>query len=81
MRARCYLEENCRIESLKRDRESVRRKGVLLFVVEKAAAEVSSRYGRLDMLINNAGINYDTWETVKNADTGGTVLETITTNR
>jgi len=31
------------------------------------------------MLINNAGINYDTWETVENADIGGTVLETITT--
>ena len=28
--------------------------------IETAAAQVSSRYGRLDVLINNAGINYDT---------------------
>jgi NAD(P)-dependent dehydrogenase (short-subunit alcohol dehydrogenase family) len=48
--------------------------------IKEAAAEVSSRYGRLDVLINNAGINYDTWETVENADINGTVMETITTN-
>ncbi|HEY0565967.1 MAG TPA: SDR family NAD(P)-dependent oxidoreductase, partial [Terriglobales bacterium] len=28
----------------------------------------------------NAGINYDTWETVENAAIDGTVMETITTN-
>jgi NAD(P)-dependent dehydrogenase (short-subunit alcohol dehydrogenase family) len=48
--------------------------------IKKAAAEVASRYGYLDVLINNAGINYDTWETVENADINGTVMETITTN-
>ena len=48
--------------------------------IETAAAQVSSRYGRLDVLINNAGINYDTWETAENADINGTVMETITTN-
>jgi NAD(P)-dependent dehydrogenase (short-subunit alcohol dehydrogenase family) len=48
--------------------------------IEKAAADVSRRHGRLDVLINNAGINYDTWETVENADINGTVMETITTN-
>ena len=48
--------------------------------VEKAAAEVASRYGYLDVLVNNAGINYDTWETVENADLNGTVMETIATN-
>ncbi len=48
--------------------------------IEKAVAEVSNRYGHLDILINNAGINYDTWETVENADINGTVMETITTN-
>src|ERR1044071_372747 len=32
--------------------------------IAKAAAEVAMRHGQLDILINNAGINYDTWETV-----------------
>jgi len=48
--------------------------------IEKAAAEVASRYGYLDVLVNNAGINYDTWETVENADINSTVAATITTN-
>src|SRR5689334_3944361 len=48
--------------------------------IEKAALEVSNRYGHLDVLINNAGINYDTWETAENADLDGTVAETIATN-
>jgi NAD(P)-dependent dehydrogenase (short-subunit alcohol dehydrogenase family) len=48
--------------------------------IKKAAVEVASRYGYLDVLVNNAGINYDTWETVEKADINGTVMETITTN-
>jgi NAD(P)-dependent dehydrogenase (short-subunit alcohol dehydrogenase family) len=48
--------------------------------IKKAAAEVASRHGYLDVLVNNAGINYDTWETVEKADINGTVMETITTN-
>jgi NAD(P)-dependent dehydrogenase (short-subunit alcohol dehydrogenase family) len=48
--------------------------------IENAAAEVSKRYGHVDVVVNNAGINYDTWETVENADINGTVVETITTN-
>jgi NAD(P)-dependent dehydrogenase (short-subunit alcohol dehydrogenase family) len=48
--------------------------------IAKAAAEVARRHGQLDILINNAGINYDTWETVENADINGMVMETITTN-
>jgi len=48
--------------------------------IDRAANEVASRYGCLDVLVNNAGINYDTWETVENADINGTVMETITTN-
>jgi NAD(P)-dependent dehydrogenase (short-subunit alcohol dehydrogenase family) len=48
--------------------------------IDTAANEVARRYGCLDVLINNAGINYDTWETAENADIDGTVAETITTN-
>jgi NAD(P)-dependent dehydrogenase (short-subunit alcohol dehydrogenase family) len=48
--------------------------------IKEAAAAVASRYGRFDVLINNAAINYDTWQTVENADINGTVMETITTN-
>ena len=47
--------------------------------IKKATAEVASRYGYIDVLVSNAGINYDTWETVEN-DISGTVIETITTN-
>jgi NAD(P)-dependent dehydrogenase (short-subunit alcohol dehydrogenase family) len=48
--------------------------------IQRAAAEVASRHGYLHVLVNNAGINYDTWETVENADINGTVMETILTN-
>lgn len=48
--------------------------------IEKAAAEVAGRYGCLDVLINNAAINYDTWETALNADINGVVMDTIRTN-
>src|SRR5262249_15452572 len=44
--------------------------------IKDAASEISKRYGRLDVLINNAGINYDTWETAENADIDGTVMQT-----
>jgi NAD(P)-dependent dehydrogenase (short-subunit alcohol dehydrogenase family) len=40
--------------------------------IKEATAEVERRYGRLDALINNAGINYDTWETAEKADIDGT---------
>jgi len=48
--------------------------------IKDAASEVEQRYARLDVLINNAGINYDTWETAEHADIDGTVMETIVTN-
>jgi NAD(P)-dependent dehydrogenase (short-subunit alcohol dehydrogenase family) len=48
--------------------------------IEQAAAQVTTRYGRLDVLINNAGIHYDTWETIENAAINGTVMEAIMTN-
>lgn len=49
-------------------------------IIKQAEAAVASRYGCLDVLINNAGINYDTWQTAENADIDGTVMDTITTN-
>jgi NAD(P)-dependent dehydrogenase (short-subunit alcohol dehydrogenase family) len=48
--------------------------------IQNAATTIESRYGCLDVLINNAGVNYDTWETAENADIDGTAFETITTN-
>jgi NAD(P)-dependent dehydrogenase (short-subunit alcohol dehydrogenase family) len=48
--------------------------------IQNAAAEVKKRYGYLNVLINNAGINYDNWQTAENADIDRTVMETITTN-
>src|SRR4029079_13961854 len=48
--------------------------------IATAAVEVANRYHHLSVLINNAAIHYDTWETVENADIAGTVLEAITTN-
>lgn len=48
--------------------------------IARAAADVTDRYGYLDVLINNAAIHYDTWETAGNADIDGTVMEAITTN-
>jgi NAD(P)-dependent dehydrogenase (short-subunit alcohol dehydrogenase family) len=48
--------------------------------IERAAADVSKRHNHLDVLVNNAGINYDTWETAESADIEGTVMETIRTN-
>jgi NAD(P)-dependent dehydrogenase (short-subunit alcohol dehydrogenase family) len=35
---------------------------------QRAAVEVKTRYGRLDVLVNNAGVHYDTWQSVETAD-------------
>jgi len=35
---------------------------------QRAASEVKTRYGRLDVLVNNAGVHYDTWQNVETAD-------------
>ena len=48
--------------------------------IAKAATDVAREHGHLDVLVNNAGINYDTWETAENADINSTVTETIATN-
>jgi NAD(P)-dependent dehydrogenase (short-subunit alcohol dehydrogenase family) len=43
------------------------------------AGAVEQQFGRLDVLINNAGILYDTWQTASNADLA-VVQEAIATN-
>jgi NAD(P)-dependent dehydrogenase (short-subunit alcohol dehydrogenase family) len=47
--------------------------------IAQARDEVQLRFNRLDVLINNAAINYDTWQNVLNADMA-TVRETLETN-
>lgn len=48
--------------------------------VNHLAAEVTEEFGRLDLLVNNAGIHYDTWQTATKADIEGTVREAFETN-
>ena len=47
--------------------------------VDQLLGWVEAEFGRLDVLINNAGINYDTWQQAENADLD-TVQETLDTN-
>ena len=47
--------------------------------IEAAAAQVEQGYSHLDVLVNNAGIHYDTWQRACNADMT-IVQEAITTN-
>jgi NAD(P)-dependent dehydrogenase (short-subunit alcohol dehydrogenase family) len=48
--------------------------------IEEAVAEIVRRFWRIDMLINNAAINYDTWQHGITADIDGSVRETFDTN-
>jgi NAD(P)-dependent dehydrogenase (short-subunit alcohol dehydrogenase family) len=43
------------------------------------ASEIEQRFGRLDVLVNNAAIHYDTWQRASNADLG-VVREALETN-
>jgi NAD(P)-dependent dehydrogenase (short-subunit alcohol dehydrogenase family) len=36
--------------------------------VEQVAADLHNRYGRLDVLVNNAAIHYGTWQRASTAD-------------
>jgi NAD(P)-dependent dehydrogenase (short-subunit alcohol dehydrogenase family) len=45
----------------------------------RLAAELADRYGRLDVLVNNAAIHYDTWQNASNADLR-VVREALETN-
>jgi NAD(P)-dependent dehydrogenase (short-subunit alcohol dehydrogenase family) len=36
--------------------------------IERVAADLTGRYGRLDALVNNAAIHYDTWQQASTAD-------------
>lgn len=47
--------------------------------VDRLATNVDQQYGRLDVLINNAAIHYDSWQRVSNANLN-TVAEAIDTN-
>jgi NAD(P)-dependent dehydrogenase (short-subunit alcohol dehydrogenase family) len=48
--------------------------------IEELASDISRRFGALDVLINNAAIHYDTWETAVAADIEAVVRETFDTN-
>ena len=47
--------------------------------VHAAASTVAAQFDRIDVLVNNAAINYDTWQRAENADLDN-VMETFQTN-
>ncbi len=48
--------------------------------VDRLAAAVEEQLGALHVLVNNAGINYDTWARAETADLDGAVTGTLATN-
>ncbi len=52
-----------------RDRALVRRLDVTdQATIDTLAREIDEQYARLDVLVNNAGIDYDTWQRAESAD-------------
>jgi NAD(P)-dependent dehydrogenase (short-subunit alcohol dehydrogenase family) len=47
--------------------------------IDRLASELGERYGHVDVLVNNAAINYDTWQRAENADLA-VVHQTLETN-
>lgn len=47
--------------------------------IDRLAAQLKEKFGRVDVLVNNAGILYDTWESASNANLE-TVHEALETN-
>lgn len=48
--------------------------------VERVAREIDRQFGALDVLVNNAAVHYDTWQTAVAADIEGVVREAFETN-
>jgi NAD(P)-dependent dehydrogenase (short-subunit alcohol dehydrogenase family) len=48
--------------------------------INNLARQVTEEFGRLDILVNNAAIHYDTWQTATKADIEGIVRESFETN-
>jgi NAD(P)-dependent dehydrogenase (short-subunit alcohol dehydrogenase family) len=48
--------------------------------INNLARQVTEEFGRLDILVNNAAVHYDTWQTATKADIEGIVRESFDTN-
>ena len=48
--------------------------------VERLARDVDQQFGALHVLVNNAAVHYDTWQTATAADIEGVVREAFETN-
>jgi NAD(P)-dependent dehydrogenase (short-subunit alcohol dehydrogenase family) len=48
--------------------------------INNLARQVTEEFGRLDILVNNAAVHYDTWQTATKADIEGIVCESFDTN-
>ena len=48
--------------------------------INNLSRQVTKEFGRLDILVNNAAVHYDTWQTATQADIEGIVRESFETN-